>query len=442
MSEKSRGAVRLRRELNFITIISIVIGSQIGAGAFMTPALLSPFKTIGILGLVIAAIGAISLALVFSDLASHLPKNGGPHVYVSVAFGRVLGFFTAWSYWIISWFSNAVLLSIIVGYLTIMTGSLTSFQIILIESSIVLLITYINIDGVKFSGLAQLILTILKIIPFLVLPVIFFVFFNCSNFDFSFEKISLNSDSVPAISKAILISFFGFLGVECATASAESVKNPKKTIPRAIILGTMCVAMIYIMNTTSMVGVVGFDSLSSSNAPYATVLGKIFSNSSNIAISIMAIIVCIGTLNAWTLTSGQIAYGAFEDGLFPKVFGKLNKAGAPVVSLLLAAVGMIICFIIMGQSDSIKDSLIKLVDISSSIFLYIYLICCGAYIKLISKWKPSKAGKIKAYTLALFSSTFCLIILTQDMLAPLLVLGVIIILGVPVFLKHKKSIKI
>ena len=84
------------KELGFIALVSIVIGSQLGSAAFVLPSQLAPFKTVGLLGWIVSVAGAISLALMFSDLSSHLPKNGGPHVYVSAAFGRIAGFFTAW----------------------------------------------------------------------------------------------------------------------------------------------------------------------------------------------------------------------------------------------------------------------------------------------------------------------------------------------------------
>lgn len=437
--------MRLKRELGFVALVSIVIGSQIGASAFMNPALLAKYNLTGIIGLAIAAMGAISLSLVFSNLSSHLPKNGGPHVYVVEAFGRAAGFFTAWIYWIISWLSNAVLLSIIVGYLVIVTGELTSTEVIMLETFIVLVITCVNIIGVKFSGAAGIILTALKMIPFFILPLVFSAFFEASNFKISLSNLSFDFDAISTTSKVVLLGFFGFIGVECATAPAESVRDPKKTIPRALIMGTLIVAAVYIINVVSMVGLIGFERLAESSAPYAVAIEKIFGHSSKIAMSFMAIVVCVGTLNAWTLISGQIAYGAYEEGLFPSVFGKLNKSGAPVVALLLAAVGMIICFIVQ-QSDSLKDSLIKLVNISVSIFLYVYFVCCLAYMKLIPRWKKTTKERMKAYILSIFSIAFCVFVLAGDMLwetgtSSLLALAAFIILGVPIFLNNKKSIR-
>ena len=119
------------KQLGFISLVSIVIGSQLGSAAFVLPSQLAPYKTIGIFGWIVSVAGAISLALVFSDLSSHIPKSGGPHVYVTSALGRTAGFFAAWIYWIISWASNSILLVTSVGYLTNITGKLPPLVIFL-----------------------------------------------------------------------------------------------------------------------------------------------------------------------------------------------------------------------------------------------------------------------------------------------------------------------
>lgn len=426
------------KELGFVALVSIVIGSQLGSAAFVLPSQLAPFKTVGLLGWIVSVTGAISLALMFSDLSSHLPKNGGPHVYVSTAFGRIAGFFTAWIYWLISWSSNSILLVTSVGYLTILTGKLTHFETFTIEATILFVISYINIAGMRFSGVIETVLTALKILPLLFLPVVFFMFFDPSFFKISIKEVVDGGDTLTTVSQAALLTFWGFIGVECATTPAESVKEPKKTIPRAIIIGTSAVAIIYLMNTISITGVVGFERLEETSAPYAVVMDSIFSNHSDIAISIMAIIVCVGTLNAWTLTSSQIAYGAYKDGLFPAIFGKVNKAGTPKAAILIAAFGAL-PFLALEQFQ--QGGLGKLIDMLVSVFLYIYLACGISYMKLIRDWYKTKRERRKALILAQFSIVFCIFTLSQDIVSSTIVLAIFVAIGIPIFFKHKKSIK-
>jgi APA family basic amino acid/polyamine antiporter len=425
------------KQLGYIALLSIVIGSQIGSGAFALPTLLAPSKMIGLLGWIVSVSGAIALALVFSDLASHLPKNGGPHVYVAESFGKVAAFFTAWIYWIISWSSSSVLLVTAISYLTTFTGDLSTSEVLCLEILILFFITYINFVGIRFSGLIETILTICKLVPLVLLPLIFFAFLDPSNLSVSVHEFADSNDVLSTITKTALLTFWGFIGVECATTPAESVINPKKTIPRAIISGTACVALIYIVNTLSIVGVVGFDTLATAKAPYAVAMNRIFSHSSDAIISIIAIIVCLGTLNAWTLTSGQIAVGACSDGLFPKIFGKTNKSGAPTAALIIASIGMI-PFLCIEQMDYWKNGLEKLIDLLVSVFIYVYLACCVAYMKLLNRWKKGRFEKIKAQVLAQIAAIFCIFVLSHDTISSVIVLLVFIAAGIPVLHRQKK----
>ena len=427
----------MRKELGFISLVSIVISSQLGSGAFVLPSQLAPFKTIGLLGWIVSVAGAISLALIFSDLSSKIPKSGGPHVYVTEAFGRVAGFFTAWTYWIISWASNSILLVTVMNYLSIITGKFSHIETFIIEAMILFSISLVNIAGMKFSGKIETLLTFLKVIPLLIFPVIFFMFFDPSFFKISLKEVASGGDIMTTISQTALLTFWGFIGVECATTPAGCVKNPKKTIPRSIIIGTSIVAIVYLLNTISITGVVGFDKLAVSSAPYATAMGSIFTNFSDKAIAILAIIVCLGTLNAWTLTSCQIAYGAFCEGLFPAVFGKLNKSGSPYAAILIAMFGSL-PFLLLEQFH--QGGLSKLIDMLVSVFLCVYLACCLAYMKLIKRWYKEKHKRISAHILAQFSIIFCIFTLSQDVISSIIVLATFIVLGIPIIMKNKHSI--
>ena len=427
----------MRKELGFISLVSIVISSQLGSGAFVLPSQLAPFKTIGLLGWVVSVAGAISLALIFSDLSSKIPKSGGPHVYVTEAFGRVAGFFTAWTYWIISWASNSILLVTAINYLSIITGRLSHIETFIIEAMILFSISLVNIAGMKFSGKIETFLTCLKVIPLLIFPVIFFMFFDPSFFKISLKEVASGGDVMSTISQTALLTFWGFIGVECATAPAGCVKNPKKTIPRSIIIGTSIVAIVYLLNTISISGVVGFDKLEVSSAPYATAMGSIFTNFSDKAIAILAIIVCVGTLNAWTLTSCQIAYGAFEEGLFPTIFGKSNQSGSPYAAILIAAVGSL-PFLVLEQLH--PGGLGKLIDMLVSVFLCVYTACCLAYMKLIKFWYKDLKKRVAAHILAQFSVIFCIFTLSQDVFSSMLVLLAFILIGFPVFWRNRHSV--
>jgi APA family basic amino acid/polyamine antiporter len=425
---------RKQNELGFLALSSIVISSQIGSGTFLFPAILAPFGIFGLWGWVVSAGGAIVLAFVFAGLSSRLPKHGGPYVYIVNTFGRKVGFFTAWIYWIISWSSNSILLITIANYFAVVTGPLTSWQIVSIEMIVLFSVTAINMFGIRASGILETFLTVLKIVPLLLIALVFFMFFNINNFDMVTHS---TEPSLNAISKAALLTSWGFIGFESATTPVAKVQDQKRTLPKAIILGTISVALVYICSAISVTGVVGFDQLIGSSAPYSRAIEKIFGYSCNIFFSIFAIIICIGTLNSWTFTSGQMAYGAAEDRIFPKLFGKVNKNGSPKYALLMIACG-IIPFLIVERMYGSKG-LDQLLEMVVSIFLFVYIICCLAYIKMVKISQMKMYQKVKAYTLAILGISFCLFVVVHDILGPLIVTLIFIVIGTPMYIAMKKK---
>jgi amino acid transporter len=158
---------------------------------------------------------------------------------------------------------------------------------------------------------------------------------------------------------------------------------------------------------------------------------------SDVLVSVLIIIACISTLNTWTLSSCRMAYGAYEDGLFPRTFGKTNVHGAPVRALVLSAVGTL-PFLAYEQIS--RGGLESLTDTMCSVFLYVYLICCIAYIKLVREWYRTTAERLRRWPLAFFAIAGCLFELSQSILTSIAVLLIFIVMGIPIFLKGKGQI--
>jgi APA family basic amino acid/polyamine antiporter len=206
-------------------------------------------------------------------------------------------------------------------------------------------------------------------------------------------------------------------------------------LPRAIIIGTTCAALIYILNITSIIGAIGFDKLESSPAAYAVTMKEVFGRSEDVLVSTLIIIACIGTLDTWTLSSCRMAYGAYEDRLFPAIFVRTNRYGAPVVALVLQAIGTI-PFLMYEQFS--QGGLGSLTDVMCSVFLYVYITCCLSYFKMTFVWYKSVKERIRPWILSSFAMAGCLFELSQSIMKSLVVLSIFILLGVPVFLKCRR----
>ena len=354
-------------KIGFWSVFALVAGSQIGSSVFMQPAILAPYGIYAAFGWLISALGAISLALTFGWLCGKFPKTGGPYVYVQEAFGKRAAFFAGWTYWMISWISTPVLYIATAGYLSPLLKNPSVQVLFLIELFFLTLLTILNLKGVSQAGKVEFYLSLLKIIPLVIVPLLALSYFDINNIMLDHNHPDTQSFS-SILGSTALLTLWGFIGVETATTAAGSVSNPSKTIPKAIFIGTSCVALLYIVNSISIMGLIPGIKLSQSRAPYVDAAQVIFGGNWHLLVSIIAAITCIGTANAWTLSSGQSALGLAQDGLLPKFFTRKNKNGAPTFGLLVSFFGIII-ILLLTMNKSLVTQINNIIDFSVTAFL-------------------------------------------------------------------------
>ncbi|WP_349967397.1 APC family permease [Wolbachia endosymbiont of Armadillidium arcangelii] len=369
----------MSNKIGFLAIFALVISSQIGSGIFMLPISLAPYGAYSLISWVISGLGAISLALVFASLCAKFPETGGPHVYVKHAFGPTAAFFVGWTYWVSSWVSSTAVTIASIGYLAPLFHNDTQDIRLLLEIILILAIMLINLRGVTTAGCVELLLTIVKIIALLAIPIAGLFFFDRNNFIVS-EEVS-NFTISQTLARSTLLTLWCFIGLESATAPAGSVNNPAKTIPRAIVLGTVCVAVIYFINSLSIMGLISGHDLAGSKAPYVDAVKIMFPGNWHLIISVVAFIVSISNLNAWFLADGQVTLGLAKDKLMPQFFVKKNKHDAPFWGIILSTLG-VLALLVLTSNKSFAEQVTSIIDISVMSFLFIYLACSLAFFKV------------------------------------------------------------
>lgn len=424
----------MSKKLGFTAVLGLVMGSQIGSGVFMLPSGLAPYGYYGLLGWLISGIGAICLAMVFAQLCSKRPRTGGPHVYAQEAFGPVTGFFTGWTYWIVSWVSSTAVVITCVGYLIPLIGPVDPQTRLFMEIGLLLVIVAINLRGVMVAAEVEVILTFLKVIPLIALPLVALFYFDAQNL-IPAPEISTAS-TIDTMGRVTLLTLWGFIGLECATTPAGAVENPSKTIPKAIVTGTFLVALIYFINSLGVLGVIPAQELANSSAPYADVAKYMFGNGSHLAVAIIAFIVCVGTLNAWILASGQISLGLAEDGLFPKIFSMRNKCDAPKPAILFSSIG-IIPLLILTNNENTAQQLNYIIDLSVLSFLYVYVCCCLAQLKALLKEPVLKKS---AFFVVITALLFCLWIIAKTNISSVLTSFMFTLFGLPLFFARYRKV--
>ncbi|MCX4540408.1 amino acid permease [Streptomyces sp. NBC_01565] len=312
----------------------LVMGNIIGGGIFLLPASVAPFGTISLVAFGVLTAGAIALALVFGRLAERHPQTGGPYVYARAAFGDFAGFLAAWSYWITAWVSNAALAVAAVGYLTVLfpAAGAHKWSMCLAALAVQWLPALANLAGTRYVGAVQVVATVLKFAPLLLVAVGGLFFFDPANLG-PFR--ATDQSAVGAVSASAAILLFSYLGVESATVSAGEVRDPARNVGRATILGTAGAAVVYLLGTLAVFGLVAHDRLVDSTAPFTDAVNAMFGGTwGGTVVACAAVISMLGALNGWTLLSAQTPYAAAKDGLFPKAF-ETKKRGVPVVGVVV-----------------------------------------------------------------------------------------------------------
>ena len=247
---------------------SLVVGNMIGSGVFLLPATLAAYGGISIVGWLVTTVGALLLALVFARLSSLIPDAGGPYAYTRRGFGDFAAFLVAWGYWISIWTSNAAIAVAFVSYMTVFFPELATNGALaaLVAIATIWLLSWINSAGVRNAGWVQLITAILKLVPLVVIATLGLLFFNADHF----RPFNLSGGSnFSAVTATVALTLWAFLGLESATIPADNVRDPRRTIPRATILGTVAAALVYIFGTVAVMGIIPPAGLAASNAPFA-----------------------------------------------------------------------------------------------------------------------------------------------------------------------------
>lgn len=416
------------KKLGFWAVFALVTGSQIGTGILILPANLSKFGLISVYSWGFSIIGVLSLAMVFANLCEYFPNSAGPHAYVNEIFGKTSAFFLGWTYWIVSWISSTAVTIEAISYLSPLIGVNDALTQLILEIVLLILIAALNLRGTQAAGSVEIILSTLKILPLIIVPIYAIGYFNIDNF---IVDESVKNDSYSTnYAKVILLTVWGFVGLECATVATGAVKNPGKIIPRALICGTLSVAFLYFFNIIGIMGLIKGSDLMNMRAPYAEAVRSIFGGQWHLLISFVASIVCIGTLNAWTLVSGQIALSLAKSGLMPEIFAKQNERGAPVFAIIISILGIII-LLLLTTSENVVNQVTEVINFSTTSFLFVYFICSIGLLKFLLTLKNRSFIKLLTTLIAIFFSSW---VIYQTPINTLLIASLFTISGLPIYI--------
>jgi APA family basic amino acid/polyamine antiporter len=383
-----------RRALSPRMATALVIGNMIGSGVFLLPASLAAFGGISMVAWLLTAAGAFLLALVFARLGRAYPRTGGPYAYSRRAFGDFVGFQTAWGYWIAAWVGNAAIAVAFVGYVghffDVFADSTTSAKVaqVALAAAAIWFLTWVNVRGVRQGGLVQAATTMLKVVPLAAIALLGLFWLDGGNF----SPFNVSGDSnFGAITAAAALTLWAFIGLESATVPAEDVQDASRTIPRSTLIGTGITALIYILGTVAVMGVVPMADLATSTAPFADAATAMWGSWAGDAVALGAIISTFGCLNGWILLQGQVPFAAARDRLFLRSFARLNRHGAPVVGLVVSSV-LLTGLMLTNYNASLVDRFSDMILLATLVTLVPYAYAAGAQLMLLATDRRQFSG--------------------------------------------------
>jgi len=388
-----------KSKMGFWKCWAMTVGVMIGSGVFMLPAVLAPYGSLSFLGWLLTSVGAIAIALVLGRLASRTEKSGGFYVYTQEAFGDLTGFIVAWGYWLSIVFSVTAVPVAFAGYLGSIVPSIGASGVMqaLVAATLIWTLTAINIKGVGAGATVQLLTTLLKLVPLVVIILLGVAVGSPDNIP------PFNPGDKPvlgAIAAVALLTMWAFLGIEAGTVAAEDVNNPKKIIPRATVIGTLTAAFIYIAATAAVMMLVPADILVTSQAPFVDAAAKLGTWGGTF-IAIGALVATAGSANGNILLSGQMPLAVSLDNLAPKFLARRNSGGAPVTALVLSSIISTI-LLVFNYSGGLIAAFTFLISMSTLCLLLPYMLSAIAELRV--SWRSAKGWASVALLAIVYSA--------------------------------------
>jgi amino acid transporter len=325
--------------------ISIIVGIIIGVGIFETPPKIfklapGPWEALGVWALsgLLALVGAFC----FAELASTYPRSGGEYVYLTRAFGTRVGFLYAWAQLaVIRPGSIAALAYVFADHAGRLWPLGPIWQLLLAAASLILL-TFINILGVTLSKQAQNLLTLAKLLGLVMIGVAGF---------FWARPHALTGRAEPEsawFALAMIFALWTFAGWHEAAYVAAEVKNSRRNLPLALLLGTAAVTLVYLLVNGAVVAGLGFEAARNLNA-VELLLAAVFGGSAGAAYDLVVMVSALGAINGMIFTTARI-YAAFgsDHRLFSPLSHWSRRWGTPVRSLSVQGVLSLAFVVVVG----------------------------------------------------------------------------------------------
>src|SRR5256884_1948082 len=296
-----------------------------------------------------------------------LPKVGRPYAYVKEVAGPFPGFIVGWGLLLAEWFSLAVFPVAFTQYFLALDPGIDDLGKAVLKAVFIAIILVTNLIGIKAAGRVNDLLTVAKLSPLLLIVLGGFAFVALQPGQFAGNLVPFFTGDVSAFGRALVLIFWAYAGFELSTLPTDEVIQPRKTIPRAILMGMVIVIAFYFLTNFFVIGTVGSGALGASSSPLVDAARATFSSPALLT-SVVVLVVGVGALlsitgadESGTVGTSRLAYAMAVDGLLPRAFSRKHKRfHTPYIGLVILCSAAYVASLLGGLSDLINSAVFLL----------------------------------------------------------------------------------
>lgn len=313
-------------------LVAICINGIIGAGIFGLPSqVYALIGTYSLIAFVACAIVVALIILCFAEVSSRFEETGGPYLYAREAYQPAVAFEIGWLIWLARVTAFAANCNLLINYLSFFwSPATTTLWRAVIIVAVVTVLAIINLLGIRQAAIVSNAFTIGKLVPIIIFIAAGLFFLNPQAYELGPTPTS------DAFSKSVLLLVYAFTGFEMATIPAGEVRDPQKSLPRALLIAILVVAVVYIMIQVVCVGTL--PGLANSQKPLADAGSQFLGAAGGAIISAGAVISITGNLNILLLSGSRLPFAMAEQNQLPAFIGSIHKRfSTPYISIVLTA---------------------------------------------------------------------------------------------------------
>ena len=347
----------LKRDLTLFDLTMIAIGSSIGSGIFLTPSLIadalpSPLWILG--AWMVGGIVALCGALTFAELGAMMPRAGGVYVFLTEAYGGLIGFLYGWAYFLVvntgAIGALAVAFSTYFGYFI----PLTPAQTTLVAVGGIVIVTVINVLGVKAGGIFSDLFTVLKLLGIGLLLTVGLGWGSSETTDFLTPLGELKNGMGSALTLAFVSVMWSYGGWQHATFTAAEAKDPTRTVPLSLIFGALAVTVIYVAANVAYMFLLTPAQMAAAPRVASEAVGTVLGALGGSLIALTIFVSTFGTTGIYTLTAPRIYYAMAKDGVFFRRVAEVHpRFRTPMFSIIFQSAWAIVLILFWGTYEQL-----------------------------------------------------------------------------------------